>query len=94
MSSSTKTKAKALLDASRFAGFRCQARLRGVFGDPKARVITLMRRSKKRCAVFMDKPTGAFTISPAGEFEICRAATCGSISISKAAVWIACVAAK
>ena len=83
---SSSTKPKALLDAYRLAGFRCQARLRGVFGDPKARVITLVRRSKKRFAVFVDKRTGAFTTVPADEFEICRAATCESISISKCAV--------
>jgi hypothetical protein len=33
-----------LLDVYRFAGFRPQATVRGVFGDPKARVITLVRR--------------------------------------------------
>ncbi len=33
-------------DAYRFAGFRSLATVQGVFGDPKARVITLNRRAK------------------------------------------------
>ena len=36
-----------LRDAYAFPGFRPQPTVRGVFGDPKARVITLVRRSKK-----------------------------------------------
>src|SRR5262245_31814118 len=39
-----------LADACRFPGFRPRAMLHGVFGDRKARVITLVRRSKKRSA--------------------------------------------
>ena len=42
------SKPKRLADAYRFLGFQPRARLRGVFGDRKARVITLVRRSKKR----------------------------------------------
>jgi len=44
----TSSKQKRLLDAYRFVGFRPLERLAGVFGDPKARVITLVRRSKKQ----------------------------------------------
>ena len=77
-----------------FPGFRPQARLRGVFGDPKARVITLIRRSKKRCAVCVARCTGVSTTAPGGRFAICRAATCASISISKCAASRAGVAAK
>ena len=39
-----------LWDAYAFPGFRPQPTVRGVFGDPKARVITLIRRSKKHYA--------------------------------------------
>src|SRR6476661_1036374 len=39
-----------LWDTYSFAGFRAQPTVRGIFGDPKARVITLRRRSKKRRA--------------------------------------------
>jgi len=91
---STSTKPKGLLDAYRFPGFRPKARLRGVFGDPKARVVTLARRSKKLCAVFVGERTGSSTTAPGGRFAICPAATCASISISKCVVCSAGVAAK
>lgn len=41
------TKRKRLLDAYRFAGFRPVETVCGVFGDPLARVVRLVRRSKK-----------------------------------------------
>ncbi|MHB1943994.1 MAG: hypothetical protein ACYCPE_01950 [Metallibacterium sp.] len=41
------TKKKRLIDAYRLTGFRPLEGIRGVFGDPHARVVTLMRRSKK-----------------------------------------------
>ncbi len=39
-----------LSDAYSFPGFRPQPTVRGVFGDPDARIITLDRRAKKRFA--------------------------------------------
>jgi hypothetical protein len=39
-----------LSDEYAFAGFRPLLVVNGIFGDPKARIITLVRRSKKRCA--------------------------------------------
>ena len=51
-------KRKRLLDAYRFAHFRPLEKIRGIFGDPKARVITLVRRSKKRSAM----PAGERTL--------------------------------
>jgi hypothetical protein len=40
-----------LADAYRFKGFRPQAgNMRGVFGEPKARILPLERRSKKHAA--------------------------------------------
>jgi transposase len=38
-----------LWDAYTFPGFRPRSTVRGIFGDPKARIITLVRRSKKAC---------------------------------------------
>jgi transposase len=38
-----------LHDAYRFAGFRPTATVRGIFGDPKARVLRLTRRGKTVC---------------------------------------------
>ena len=50
----TSSKPKRLADAYRVSGFRPLGTLRGVFGDRKARVITLARRSKKRHAPCAD----------------------------------------
>jgi hypothetical protein len=49
----TSHKRKRLLDAYRFPGFRLLEKTRGVFGDPKARVVTLVSRSKKECRRFL-----------------------------------------
>lgn len=48
----SKPKKKRLLDAYRFPEFRPLDDVKGVFGDPMARVITLVRRSKKLAAEF------------------------------------------
>jgi hypothetical protein len=45
----TSHKRKRLLDAYRFPGFRLLEKTRGVLGGPKARVVTLVRCSKKEC---------------------------------------------
>src|SRR4029077_2849822 len=37
-----------LWDTYSFEGFRAEPVVRGVFGDPKVRIVTLKRRSKKR----------------------------------------------
>ena len=39
-----------LWDTYTFPGFRPRPTVRGVFGEPKARIITLARRAKKRSA--------------------------------------------
>jgi transposase len=44
----TAAKRRRLRDAYRFAGFRPIEQVRGVFGDPHARIITLIRRSKNQ----------------------------------------------
>jgi Helix-turn-helix domain of transposase family ISL3 len=41
-------RSRRLWDTYLFPGFRPEQTVRGIFGDPKARVITLKRRSKKR----------------------------------------------
>ena len=43
-------KPKHMLDAYRFPFFRPLEKIRGIFGDSKARIITLVRRSKKQSA--------------------------------------------
>ena len=57
---------KRLADSYRFAGFVPDTIVRGVFGDPKAVVITLKRREKKLAARCVNEPgrpstTGKFT---------------------------------
>jgi hypothetical protein len=64
------SKKRRLRDAYRFPGFRPVDDLRGVFGDPYARVVTLVRRSKKRRAVRVGDSSPAGTIEGSGVFEI------------------------
>ena len=90
----TSTKRKRLLDAYRVAGFRAQEPLRGVFGDPYARVITLARRSKKRLAEFVDERTAAGTTAGRDEFATCPVDPIAFISSSKFDGWLAAAAAR
>jgi hypothetical protein len=66
-------KPRRLADAYTFAGFRPLASVQGIFGDPQARLITLVRRGKKRSAERAEQRIGAGTTVRAGEYEICRA---------------------
>jgi hypothetical protein len=66
-----------LRDAYRFPGFRLIEDLRGVFGDPHARVVTLVRRSKKRRAGHADNNTSVGTIARFGALAIWQPAACG-----------------
>ena len=66
---------KRLLDAYRFTGFRPLEQVRGIFGDPKARVITLVRRSKKHVAALVGVYMLDGTTTGFAEYEICRVAT-------------------
>ena len=81
-------------DAYAFLGVRPQPTVRGVFGDPKARVITLLRRSKKRSAAAAAGCSRVGTIAGSGECAICPAATCGCCSSSRFGASIVGVAAK
>jgi hypothetical protein len=58
-----------LEDAYSFPGFRVLSKLSGVFGDSFARVITLNRRQKKRCAVSVGGYIKSFTT---GKLEGCE----------------------
>ncbi|MCH8039426.1 MAG: hypothetical protein IH977_03665 [Nitrospinae bacterium] len=64
-----------LADAYRFPGFRPRATVRGVFGDPKARVLRLQRRGKKRRAAPAVKCPGCSTPTRSAGFGTCRVAT-------------------
>jgi hypothetical protein len=63
--------------------------VQGMFGDPRARLITLVRRGKKRFAVHAEGCTEGTTTALAGECEIWPVASTASGSISKCAVWTA-----
>lgn len=71
----TSRKRKRLLDAYAFPGFRPLGMVKGIFGDPKARVITLFRRSKKHFAAPVVRCTPGGTTGRLGGFAICPAAT-------------------
>jgi hypothetical protein len=81
---------KRLPDLYRFPGFLPQARLRGIFGDPRAVVITLRRRRKKRFAAPAAKPLGPTTIPAFGVPGISRVATSGSTSPTPCAGFSVC----
>lgn len=74
-----------LLDAYWFPGFRPLAMVRGLFGDPKARIVSLQRRRKKRSAASVANPSGAFTTARYAGYATCRAATLASTWKSKCA---------
>jgi hypothetical protein len=72
-----------LTDVYRFPGFRPLATIRGIFGDPKARVVRLSRRGKKQNAGPAAKLIDHFTTTRYVEFEIYPAATAEYIWNSK-----------
>jgi hypothetical protein len=57
-----------LWDTYRFPGFRPEHTVSGIFGDPKARVIRLVRRGKKRLVVFVALFIKRFTTARREEF--------------------------
>jgi len=89
-----KKRARRLWDAYAFPGFRPQLTVRGVFGDPKARVITLERRSKKHAVAAAVEHTWAGTTDARDRFATSPAAIRGSIWSSRFGAWLAGVAAR
>jgi len=80
---------KRLEDAYRFAGFRPSRWVRGVFGDPKARIMVLEREEKKQLAGLAGECRGRFTITRSGAYEISPAGTLASIWRWRSGVWFA-----
>src|SRR5258708_39107241 len=66
-----------LWDTYSFPGFRPEQTVRGIFGDPKARVITLKRRSKKRLGAVAVTSRWDGTTARSAVYAIFRAATRG-----------------
>jgi hypothetical protein len=79
-------KQRRLQDAYRFAGLRPQATVRGVFGDPKARIVVLVRRRKKRHVAAVDTSSAVSTTAGDAWCGTCRAATCAFTWTWKCAV--------
>ena len=70
-------KPRRLDDAYRFTGFRPEATVRGIFGDPKARILLLLRRGKKRLVDRVDGRTERSTIARLVEYATSRVVTLG-----------------
>jgi hypothetical protein len=71
-------KKKRLRDAYRFPGFVPLAAVQGVFGDPKAVIVKLSRRRKKRSAVGAVNGVAVITTDGSNECGIFRAEIGGS----------------
>jgi len=54
-------KKRQLVDEYRFPGFRPQARIKGEFGDPKARIVRLERTQKKQSVDVVGRYTEIIT---------------------------------
>src|SRR5580700_8667003 len=74
----TAKRSRRLWDSYGFPGFRPEQTVCGVFGDPKARVIRLNRRSKKRLAAVAVASRWAGTIASCGGV---RDLSCGDTRI-------------
>jgi len=68
-----------LRDAYKFAGFFPASAVRGVFGAPQVRVLTLRRRQKKRRVEFVGVGSAASTIRSFVWRETCPVASIASI---------------
>jgi hypothetical protein len=82
-----------LSDGYSFEGFRPEATLRGVFGDPNVRIVALERRSKKPSAVAAGGSRGVGTTGGYAGFATCRAPGCESFWSLKYGALRAAVAA-
>jgi len=70
-------RSRRLWDTYSFFGFRPEQTVRGIFGDPQARVITLKRRSKKRLVDVAVASRWGGTTARSAACVIVRAATRG-----------------
>lgn len=73
-------KLRCLKDEYRFPNFVPVLPVKGIFGDPRAVVITLFRRGKKRAAVTVARVVEPITTSVPDVCVTCRVATSGCIS--------------
>ena len=92
MANSSKMRRR-LTDVYTFAEVRPHATVRGVFGNPQVRVITLIRRSKKRSAAAAAECIGDGTTDGYGACAISAVASGTSCWTSRFGASIAGVAA-
>jgi hypothetical protein len=71
-------KKRRLLDEYQFPGFRPMSKIQGIFGDPKARVVSLRRSQKKQYVVAAAQYTGVITTRPCEGYGICPVEMSGS----------------
>ena len=76
----TPRRPRLLLDEYRFPGFRPLPVVRGIFGDPGARVVSFSRREKKQPAAAVVRSNALGTTGGPGGYGTSPAATSGSIS--------------
>ena len=72
-------KTKRLLDEYRFPGFDPSVKVKGKFGDPKARIITLKRRQKKQDVAVAVEYIEVIMTTKHDLFVICHVGACGFI---------------
>jgi len=87
-------KPRRLADAYRFRGFSPLQKLQGIFGDPQARLITLVRRGRKRSAAPAERFTSAGTIAGDVARGTWLAGTTAFTSIWRCGVSSAAIAAR
>jgi hypothetical protein len=88
------TRNRRLWDTYAFPGFRPEATVQGVFGDPKARIIRLARRSKKHGAVIVVACIRGGTIARSAVYAIFLAVTREYFSNLRCDAFFASVVAK
>jgi hypothetical protein len=65
-----------LEDAYRFPGFHPLRWIKGIFGDPWARLLTFRRRGKKPSVELAERFTGRTTIIDCGKSATCPVVAC------------------
>jgi hypothetical protein len=80
-------KHKQLWDVYRFPGFSPEHTISGIFGDPRARVMGLIRRGKKRFVGPAAASIIPTTIGKPAGFATCPAERCGFIWKWRSAGW-------
>jgi hypothetical protein len=80
---------KSLYDAYRFPGFIPRGMLKGLFVDPRARIIRLQRRGKKQSVEPVERSPALSTTEEQGWFGTSHVGTCGFIWKWKFTGWIA-----